>query len=111
MPRKRISEVLHSVDPHLTVVEGGRRHKQQETPAGEKYYYRPSAMSEADWNQAAGVTCSGCGQEVFKSRDGLCMQCWEKANEYEVRDRAGVLNLLPAAVIMDIARPARKGEE
>ncbi|KKL25004.1 hypothetical protein LCGC14_2409690, partial [marine sediment metagenome] len=38
-----------------------------------------------------------------------CMHCWEKANEYEVRDRAGALNLLPASVIMEIARPSRKG--
>lgn len=111
MPRKRISEVLHSVDPHLTVVEGGRRYKRQDTPAGEKYYFRPSAMSEADWNQAAGVVCSNCGQEVFQSRDGLCMPCWEKANEYEVRDRAGALNLLPASIIMEIARPVRKNAE
>ena len=99
------------MDPHLTVVEGGRRHHSKKPESGEKYYFRPSPMSETDWNQAAGVVCNGCGQGVFRSRDGLCMPCWEKANEYEVRDRAGALNLLPASVIMEISRPARKGGE
>ena len=111
MQKKSLSEVLHSVDPHLTVVEGGRRYKRPDAPTGEKYYFRPSTMTEADWNQSAGVVCSGCGHEAFRSRDGLCMPCWEKANEYEVRDRAGVLNLLPASVILEIARPARKNAE
>ena len=99
------------MDPDLKVVEGGRRHHRKNPETGEKYYLRPSTMSETDWNQAADVVCSNCGQEVYRSRDGLCMPCWEKANEYEVRDRAGALNLLPAAVIMEIARPARKGQE
>ena len=110
MPGKRISEVLHSVDPDLKVIEGGRRRYTPKPPNGETYYFRPATMSEADWNLAAGVVCSNCGHEVFQSRDGLCMPCWEKANEYEVRDRSGALNLLPASVIMEIARPAKKAE-
>lgn len=109
MPRKSISEVLHAVDPNLTVVEGGRRHRPKNPEAGEKYYFRPPTMSGEEWDLAAGVVCGDCGVEVYRSRDGLCMRCWEKANEYEVRDRAGALNLLPASVIMEIARPSRKG--
>ena len=110
MPARKLSEVLHSVDPDLKVIEGGRRRHQPKSPKGETYYFRPSTMSEADWNLAAGIVCSNCGHEVFQSRDGLCMSCWEKANEYEVRDLSGALNLLPVSVIMEIARSARKEE-
>jgi len=62
----------------------------------------------SDWDRAAGVICRSCSREVFRNRDGLCMDCWEKANEFEIRDKAGVLHFVPANVIMAIARPAKK---
>ena len=64
--------------------------------------------SPVDWEKAAGVICLNCKQEVFRSRDGLCMDCWEKANEFEIRDKAGVLQFVPVSVIMAIAHPAKK---
>ncbi len=64
--------------------------------------------SQADWEKAAGVICSNCKQEVFRSRDGLCVDCWGKANEFEIRDKAGVLQFVPVSVIMAIAHPAKK---
>lgn len=111
MAGKTIKEILHEVDPNLTVVEGGSRKHRRHKKQGEKYYFRSSSLSDGDWDTAAGIVCNGCGQEVFRSRDGLCMPCWEKANEFEVRDRAGVLEFLPASVIMEIARPVRKETE
>ena len=108
MPRKRLSEILHQVDPNLTIIEAGRRFKPTRGKTEEVYTVAPFPMTDRDWETAAGVVCSNCGREVFRSRDGLCMECWEKANEFEIRDRAGVLSFLPASVFMAIARPARK---
>jgi hypothetical protein len=109
--KKSLTQLFHEVDPDLNVIEGGRRHRQAEPREEEIYTFTPTPMTDNDWMKAAGVVCSSCGQETFRSRDGMCMPCWEKANEFEVRDRTGALNLLPATVIMEIARPARKGEE
>ena len=99
MPRERLAEVLHRVDPKLKIVEarpwpGKRRTK----------------MNRADWEKAAGVTCDNCHREVFRSRDGLCMDCWEKANEFEIRDKTGLLEVFPKDVIMAIVHPSRKAD-
>ena len=99
MPRERLAEALHRVDPNLRIVEarpwpGKRRTK----------------MSQSDWEKAAGVICKNCGREVFRTRSELCIECWEKANEFEIRDKAGILesSFIPEDVIMAIVRPARK---
>lgn len=86
---------LKAVDPHLKIISGGRH----------RYARR---AREADWGKAAGVICRKCGREVFRSRDGLCFSCWEKENEFEIRDKSGILNLLPESVIMDIVHLARR---
>jgi len=89
---------LKVVDPDLKVVPGGvRRHIHKAT--------------KVEWENCAGVVCKNCGREVFRSRDGLCMSCWEKANEFEIRDKTGVLSLLPKSVIMDIVHPSRREEK
>ena len=93
MPRKSIRETLHKVDPRLKVIPGGVRHRR---------------VGQANWKKAAGVICSNCRREVFRSRDGLCIECWEKENEFEIRDKAGVLEFLPESVIMEIVHPAKK---
>ncbi|GAI53857.1 unnamed protein product [marine sediment metagenome] len=98
---RKLAEVLHRVDPNLRIVEA--------RPWPGK---RRSRMSQADWEKAAGVNCSNCHCECFRSRDGLCIGCWEKANEFEIRDKAGILesSFIPEDVIMAIVRPARKEE-
>jgi uncharacterized OB-fold protein len=98
MLKKKLSEVLHAVDPDLRVVEARPWAKNRRR------------ASQADWIKADGVHCGNCGKEVFKSHDGLCMNCWNNENEFEIRDKAGVLNMLPKEVIMLIVRPARKEE-
>jgi|GEM_PF-5283968 hypothetical protein len=65
-------------------------------------------MTESDWDKARGVTCKDCGREVFRIPDGLCLECWEKAHEFEVRDKAGALSLLPMDVIKQIVHPTKK---
>ena len=85
---------LHAVDPNLNIVPGG--------------HHRKSRQSEDDWGKAAGIICSNCGREVFRSRNGLCMPCWEQANEIEVRDGTGITNWLPMDIIKQITHPARK---
>lgn len=97
MPRERLAEVLHRVDPDLRIVEA--------RPWPGK---RRTGINRADWDKAASVRCRNCGREVFRIRDGLCIGCWEKANEFEIRDKAGALQFLPEDVIMAIVRPARK---
>lgn len=95
----RLAEVLHRVDPNLHIVEarpwpGKRRTK----------------MSRGDWDKAAGINCRNCGREVFRTRDELCMGCWEKANEFEIRDKTGILesSFITEDVIMAIVHPAKK---
>ena len=90
---KSTRETRHKVIPHLKTSSedtGGR------------------TGSQADWEKAAGVICSNCKQEAFRSRDGLCMGCSEKANEFEIRDKAGVLQFVPVSVIMAIVHSAKK---
>lgn len=94
---KTVSETakrLHQVDPDLKVVPG---------------YVRRHGATEQEWLASTGVTCSVCGKEVQRSRDGMCIPCWENRNEFEIRDKAGVLKLLPESIIMSIVHPSRKG--
>lgn len=97
MPRERLTEVLHRVDPKLRIVEA--------RPWPGK---RRTRTSRADWEKAAGIICRNCGRECFRARDGLCMECWEKENEFEIRDKTGIMDVFPKDVIMAIVRPARK---
>jgi len=97
MPWERLVEALHRVDPNLRIIEARPWPSKKRTK-----------MNRADWEKAAGVICSNCEREVFRNRDGLCMECWEKENEFEIRDKAGVLEFLPESVIMEIVHPARK---
>jgi len=89
---------LKTVDPDLKIVPGGvRRHTHKAT--------------KLEWENCAGIVCKDCGREVFRSRDGLCMSCWEKENEFEIRDKTGVLSLLPKSVIMDIVHLSKREEK
>ena len=97
MPGERLAEVLHRVDPNLRIVEA------RPWPGKKR-----TKMRKDDWEKAAGVKCNNCGGEVFRIRDGLCIECWEKANEFEIRDKTGILAVFPEDVIMAIVRPAGK---
>ena len=94
MCAKELRRRLHAVDPNLTIVGGGHR--------------RSSRQVEEEWEKAAGIICLNCGREVFRSRDGLCMPCWEQANEIEVRDGTGITNWLGMDIINQITHLARK---
>jgi len=61
--RKRISEILHQVDPNLKVVEGGVRRRTKRS------------MAISDWEKVGGVFCSRCNSETLRLIDGLCPQC------------------------------------
>ncbi len=97
MQHKSLRQALHSVDPNLTIIPGGTRHRNHRPP-------------KKEWEACTGIICKSCGKEVYRSRDGLCMRCWETANEFEIRDKAGVLEFLPMDIIKGIVRPA-KGKE
>ena len=97
MPVESLAEVLHRVDPKLRIVEA------RPWPGKKR-----TRINRADWEKAAGVICDNCHRECFRTRDGLCIECWEKANEFEIRDKTGILEVFPKDVIMAIVRPARK---
>lgn len=84
---------LHQVDPDLKVVSGAA-HRHGATPQ--------------DWLASTGIICSKCGREVFRALDGMCPACYEKTNEFEIRDTAGALKLLPQTVISRIVHKSRK---
>ena len=84
---------LHQVDPDLRVVSGSAHRR---------------GATRQEWLASTGVTCANCGKEAFRSREGLCLPCWETKHEFEIRDPSGVMTLLPESIIMAIARPARK---
>jgi hypothetical protein len=90
--RKTLRGVLSQADPNLKIIPG-RIYTHRERPATDK-----------DWDDAAGVVCKKCGREVFRSRDGLCMSCWEAQNELDVRDGTGITDILPREVIMEICK-------
>jgi len=90
---KRLYEALKKADPSLRIIQGGVRRR---------------SLSPRDWERAAGEICSQCGREYFRGHDGLCYDCWEKKNEFEIRDKAGALAFLPESVIFDIVHPAKK---
>jgi len=94
MSPQELRRRLHAVDPNLNIVSGGHHHG--------------SRQAEDNWAKAAGVICSNCGREVFRSRDGLCMPCWEQAHEIEVRDGTGITSWLPMSIINQITHQARK---
>lgn len=85
---------LRAVDPNLNIVPGGT--------------HKHSKRSNDIWEMAAGIVCSNCNREVYRIRNGLCMPCWEKANEIELRDNTGITNWLPMSIIEQITHPARK---
>ncbi len=89
---KSLREVLHRADPGLKIISGAGHHQ---------HGYR---SGDQDWDNAAGVICNSCGREVFRSRDGLCMQCWESSNELVIVDRTGITEFLPQTVIMEICK-------
>lgn len=95
MPAERLADALHRVDPNLRIIEA--------RPWPGK---RRTRMNRNDWEKAAGVICSNCHCECFRSRDGLCMSCWENANGLEIRDKTGLSEVFPKDVIMAIVRPA-----
>lgn len=66
-----LSRRLHGVDPELKIISPhGHHHRRRQ---------------HDNWEKSRGVTCSKCGQEVFRQRNGLCFPCWEQANEIELR--------------------------
>lgn len=49
-------------------------------------------MDSQDWERAKGVSCSRCGCEAFRCKDGMCLLCWEEVNEIELRVPNGIEN-------------------
>lgn len=89
---------LRVVDPNLKIIPGGSRRHQHRA-------------NKEDWENASGVICRNCNREVFRSRDGLCMSCWEEENEIEVRDKSGITSWLPMDILKQITHPSRKNQQ
>ena len=87
MKQKKASEIFGGVDPHLRVIDGGRRRKH--------------SSSQVIWDASGGTICPRCGEEKvrFRPEDGVCRQCAEALNEKELQDerkRAKVLKFVKA---------------
>ena len=54
-----------------------------------------------------GVFCRSCQREVWRARDGLCLPCWERENEIEVRLPPG-MDPACGPVVMEIAQRRRE---
>lgn len=65
-------------------------------------------MGDSQWEKGRGEVCRNCGRRYFRGRDGLCYRCWEKENEFAIRDPGGLLSLVDESVIMKIAKKSRK---
>ena len=94
MPGQELRRRLREADPNLIIVP--------------RKFYSKRKMTEVDWEKSKGVICSKCGREVFRSRGGLCMSCWEKENEIEVRDTTGITSWLGMDIIKQITHQAKK---
>lgn len=90
-----LAKRLHEVDPDLTIIPGGHHHHHR--------------VTEQDFLAATGVICSSCGKEVFQSRNGLCMACWEKQEDQklELRDKTGITNWMPLDILKQITHQAK----
>lgn len=65
---KKASEIFAEVDPHLKVIDGGiHRNK------------RKHRVSTTDnWEDASGLRCPSCGEEVVQLVDSKCPWCYRK---------------------------------
>jgi hypothetical protein len=72
---KRASEIFGEVDPHLTVIDGGTRHRHLSKP-----------LTQRDWDSAEGVICKICGQESFRLKGGVCIHCIERKELQDIEE-------------------------
>jgi hypothetical protein len=79
-----LSRLLNKVDPQLTIISPHHRHK------------------KSNWEAAHGLICSQCKREVYRQRGGLCLRCWEEANEFEIRLGQGISAPVDPAVLKEI---------
>lgn len=84
---KELRDRLHQVDPDLRIVPGYTHHR--------------------EWLASAGIICRSCGREVFRSKEGLCIPCYEQLHEFEIIDTTGCLDFLPMSVLKEITRKPR----
>jgi len=82
MKKKTASEILGAVDPHLTVIGGGRRRKHR--------------SNQEDWKDSGGAVCPRCGEERvrFRPEDGNCRECATLLNEKQDQDEKKRANQL-----------------
>lgn len=78
MIKKKASEIFGEVDPNLRVINGGVHYSER----------KPRVVTFEDWERVGGIRCSGCGDEVVRLIDGLCLQCHGEA-EAERAKKAG----------------------
>lgn len=80
MQRKRASEIFGAVDPHLKVIDGGRRRRRA----------RPlSSQGQAEWDALGGAKCPRCRKDMlrFRPEDGVCIFCAGVLNEKELSEQ------------------------
>jgi ribosomal protein L37E len=94
MSAKELRRRLQAADPNLTIVSGRPRYGSKED-------------QEKQWEKAAGVICKKCGKEVFKSRDGYCLSCWDDVQPMEIIDKCGATNYFAPELLEQIMHFSR----
>lgn len=75
MRRKKASEIFAAVDPHLKVIDGGRRRKRKKRELTE-------------WEKAGGVFCPACREETVRILRGVCPSCFKKLDAERIEKLA-----------------------
>lgn len=69
--KQKASALFAKVDPHLTVIDGGRHRRSQQ-----------------NWKASGGAVCPRCGEEAvrFRVEDGICRRCADLSNDKYFKD-------------------------
>ena len=73
--KKKLSQVLHVVDPNLNIISPHKKKRR---------------TTKADWDKLGGVTCPTCGRELLKTNGPLrqCRECQVKMKDIMLEETA-----------------------
>ncbi len=82
MKYKTLKQALHAVDPHLTVVSGGRHHRKDSMPR--------VTMNNLDWEASTGAPCPKCGCPEVRFVKGVCRECHTRQRQKLAKTEASL---------------------
>ena len=82
MKKKTARELFAEVDPHLKVINGGTRKHGSVAQGLEPSPHKRGVVGSNptrptnNWEKAGGAFCPGCGAEVVRFQNGVCVECY-----------------------------------